>query len=134
MACLLPNGWNATRNPVWKGTPRRSLSRPGSTLSIGWEIGSDARAREAYKIGHDIESRIPGTGKMGFIEVNGRVAGAETITITKNGILYSLNKPEDYILSMVALLDDGTHQVHYVRRPFEGRYRRLQRSVREFPP
>ena len=49
-------------------------------------------------LGYDIESRIPGTGKLRFLEVKGRISGAATLTVTKNEILYSLNKPEDYIL------------------------------------
>jgi hypothetical protein len=36
---------------------------------------------------------VPGTGKLRFLEVKGRVSGAETITVTRNEILYSLNKP-----------------------------------------
>ena len=42
---------------------------------------------------------------MRFIEVKGRVAGADTITVTKNEILYSLNKPDDFILAMVEFPD-----------------------------
>ena len=34
-------------------------------------------------------------------------------------ILYSLNKPDDFILAIVEFRDDGTHRVHYVRRPFQ---------------
>jgi hypothetical protein len=44
---------------------------------------------------------VPGTGKLRFIEVKGRVAGADTITVTRNEILYSLNKPDDFILAIV---------------------------------
>jgi uncharacterized OB-fold protein len=54
-----------------------------------------------------------------FLEVKGRVTGAATITVTKNEILYSLNKPEDFILAIVEFLDGETHQVHYVREPFQ---------------
>jgi Domain of unknown function (DUF3883) len=71
------------------------------------------------KLGYDIESRVPGTGKLRFIEVKGRAAGASTITVTKNEILYSLNKPEDFILAMVEFLDEDRHQVHYLRHPFQ---------------
>ena len=38
-------------------------------------------------LGYDVESSIPGTGILRFIEVKGRVAGAKTVTITKNEIL-----------------------------------------------
>ena len=45
--------------------------------------------------------------------------GPDTITVTKNEILTSLNKPDDYILAIVEFLPEGGHRVHYVRRPFE---------------
>jgi len=73
--------------------------------------------RERDRLGYDIESAIPGTGRLRFIEVKGRVAGAETITVTRNEILTSLNKPEDFILAIVAF-EGEAHRVHYVRRPF----------------
>ena len=75
--------------------------------------------RELEKLGYDIESRVPGTGKLRFIEVKGRVTDADTITVTKNEILYSLNKPDDFILAIVEFVDAETHRVHYVRRPFK---------------
>jgi SNF2 family DNA or RNA helicase len=77
--------------------------------------------REFERLGYDIESAIPGTGRLRFIEVKGRVAGADTITVTKNEILTSLNKPDDFILALVALEADGSHQVRYLRRPFHGK-------------
>jgi hypothetical protein len=73
---------------------------------------------EFKQLGYDIESRDPRTGKLRFIEVKGRVQGAETITVTKNEILYSLNKPDDYILAIVEFAPDGSHRVHYLRQPF----------------
>jgi hypothetical protein len=75
--------------------------------------------RELEKLGYDIESRVAATGKLRFIEVKGRVTGAATITVTKNEILYSLNKPDDFILAIVEFLDEQTHRVCYVRRPFK---------------
>jgi hypothetical protein len=77
--------------------------------------------RELEKLGYDIESAVPGTGRLRFIEVKGRVSGADTITVTKNEILYSLNKPDDFILAIVELLGDGKHKTHYLRRPFHGK-------------
>lgn len=74
--------------------------------------------REFDKLGYDIESAIPGTGRLRFIEVKGRAADADTVTVTKNEILYSLNKPEDFILAMVAFGTNGSHEVRYLRRPF----------------
>jgi hypothetical protein len=82
-------------------------------------LGFEPTDRESEKLGYDIESRIPGTGKLRFIEVKGRISGAATLTVTKNEILYSLNKPEDFILAIVEFIGDDKHQVHYLRRPFQ---------------
>jgi SNF2 family DNA or RNA helicase len=88
-------------------------------MEIERQLGFEPIDRESEKVGYDIESRVPGTGKLRFIEVKGRVAGAATITVTKNEILYSLNKPDDFILAIVEFQPDGSHRVHYVRRPFD---------------
>lgn len=88
-------------------------------MEVERQLGFDPTDREFEKLGYDIESRIPGTGRLRFIEVKGRVSGAPTITVTRNEILYSLNKPEDYILGIVEFLEGGEHRVHYVREPFQ---------------
>ena len=87
-------------------------------MEVERSLGFDPTDRELEKLGYDIESRITGTGKLRFIEVKGRVAGAPTITVTRNEILYSLNKPEDFILAIVEFLDESSHKVHYLRQPF----------------
>ena len=68
--------------------------------------------------GYDIESRIPGTGRLRFIEVKGRRPGARTVTITKNEILTGLNKPDDFFLALVEVGGDAAAEPRYVRRPF----------------
>ena len=88
-------------------------------MDIERQLGFEPADRELEKLGYDIESRVVGTGKLRFIEVKGRASGAATITVTKNEILYSLNKPDDFILAIVEFRDDGTHRAHYVRRPFQ---------------
>ncbi len=81
-------------------------------------LGFDPTDRELEKLGYDIESRAPNTGKLRFIEVKGRRSDADTVTVTRNEILYSLNKPDDFILAIVEFRGDDSHRVHYVRRPF----------------
>ena len=88
-------------------------------MEVERSLGFDPTDREFEKLGYDIESRVPKTGKLRFIEVKGRAAGASTVTVTRNEILYSLNKPEDFILGIVEFQDGGRHQVHYVRKPFQ---------------
>jgi hypothetical protein len=88
-------------------------------MEIERGLGFEPVDREFEHVGYDIESRDPATGRLRFIEVKGRVASARTITITKNEILYSLNKPEQYILALVEFFDDGSHRVSYIRQPFQ---------------
>jgi superfamily II DNA or RNA helicase len=88
-------------------------------MEVERSLGFEPTDREFDKLGYDIESREPSTGRLRFLEVKGRLTGAATITVTKNEILYSLNKPEDFILAIVEFLDGDAHRVHYVRRPFQ---------------
>jgi SNF2 family DNA or RNA helicase len=88
-------------------------------MDIERSLGFEPTDREFEKLGYDIESRIPGTGKLRFIEVKGRVEGAPTITVTKNEILYSLNKPEDFILAIVEFQSSDAHRAYYLRQPFQ---------------
>ena len=88
-------------------------------MEVERTLGFDPVDRELEKLGYDIESRIPGTGRLRFIEVKGRITGAATLTVTRNEILYSLNKPDDFILAIVEFLSDTEYRVHYVRNPFQ---------------
>ena len=88
-------------------------------MDVERQLGFEPVDREYEKLGYDIESRDPRTGRLRFLEVKGRVSGAATITVTKNEILYSLNKPEDFILAIVEFLPDDAHRVHYLRQPFQ---------------
>jgi hypothetical protein len=88
-------------------------------LAAERDLGFDPVDRESEKLGYDIESKDPATERLRFIEVKGRATGAETVTVTKNEILYSLNKPDDFILAIVEFLPSDAHRLHYVRRPFQ---------------
>lgn len=88
-------------------------------MEVECELGFEPVDREMDKVGYDIESRVPGTGELRFIEVKGRAAGADTITVTRNEVLYSLNKPENYILAMVEFSQGGQHRTRYLRNPFQ---------------
>ena len=90
----------------------------GIIMAVERDLGFEPTDREFEKRGYDIESRVPGTGKLRFIEVKGRVSGADTVQATRNEILYSLNKPDDYILAIVEFLEGDHHRIHYLRQPF----------------
>jgi SNF2 family DNA or RNA helicase len=87
-------------------------------MEVERRLGYEPVDREAEKLGYDIESQDPRTGRLRFLEVKGRVSGAATLTVTRNEILYSLNKPEEFILAIVEYMPDDSHRVHYVKKPF----------------
>jgi len=83
-------------------------------------LGNHPRDVSGENLGYDIESRDGMTGRLRFIEVKGRRAGADTVTITRNEILTGLNQPEQYILALVEVgKNDQARQPCYVRQPFE---------------
>jgi hypothetical protein len=109
----LPEATQAADTQAWAARARAIV------LEVERQLGFEPTDREYEKLGYDIESRDVRTGRLRFLVVKGRVSGAATISVTKNEILYSLNKPEDFILAIVEFLDGEKHRVHYVRRPFQ---------------
>lgn len=90
-----------------------------AVMQVERELGYHPVDREFERLGYDVESKDPVTGRLRFIEVKGRVSGADAITVTKNEVMYALNKPDDYILAIVEFHSDDDHSVHYIRNPFE---------------
>jgi superfamily II DNA or RNA helicase len=72
----------------------------------------------AQKVGYDIESHDVMLGRTRFIEVKGRRAGSETVTITRNEILTALNAPDRFILALVEVDDAVALPPRYVVQPF----------------
>ncbi len=81
-------------------------------------LGFDPSDRELEKLGYGVESHIPNIGWLRFIGVKCRIAGADVLTVTRNEILYSLNKSEDFTLAMVELYPGRAHKVHYLCQAF----------------
>ena len=113
----LVNAMAGRRAPV--DTQEVAARARAIVMEVERGLGYEPTDREFDKLGYDIESRVPDTGRLRFIEVKGRASGAATITVTKNEILYSLNKPDDFILAIVEFLDDGSYRVKYLRHPFQ---------------
>jgi len=103
---------------IARETARIAALAMAAVLEAERRLGFEPRDVSDQKCGYDIESRVPDTGRLRFIEVKGRVAGARTVTITKNEILTGLNKPEEFILAIVEV-DGDRSTARYVRRPFQ---------------
>lgn len=73
----------------------------------------------SQNLGYDIESRDGQTGRLRFIEVKGRRAGADTVTLTYNELYRALNSPEGFILALVEVDNANARLPRYVRNyPF----------------
>ena len=78
----------------------------------------------AAKCGWDVTSQPPAVDGVlpppRHLEVKGRVAGADTITVTRNEITYAVNQGDKFILAVVFVHPDGTTEPpRYLHRPFE---------------
>jgi hypothetical protein len=55
-----------------------------------------------------------------FIEVKGRIEGADTVTLTTNELLVALNAAERFVLAVVRVTTSGfAREPVYIRRPFD---------------
>ncbi|MCX7670440.1 MAG: helicase-related protein, partial [Anaerolineae bacterium] len=122
-------------------TKRVEEAAMAAVMAVERNLGHEPRDVRTENRGYDIESVLrgpgPGDDRLRFIEVKGRVAGAETVTISRNEILTALNKPDDWLLALVEVpaapdfgeaLMVGEERplygapsgcvVKYVRRPF----------------
>ena len=108
--------------PDWAGSAaeRARVERLAMDAVLAAEraLGFVPRDVGAEKRGYDVESAVPGTGRLRFLEVKGRVADARTVTISKNEILTGLNRPDDFILAVVTVAGDAAAAPRYIRRPF----------------
>lgn len=127
-ALVVPASWftNAGQagtlreTPPNYGAPDREVERLAmeKVMQFEREQGFEPRDISAENRGYDIESRDPKTDRLRFIEVKGRVKGAVTVTVTKNEILTSLNRPEGYVLAIVFVESGMAEKPVYLRKPF----------------
>jgi superfamily II DNA or RNA helicase len=109
-------GFDTSKSPM--NTQISAAKARTIVMDVERSLGFNPVDREFEKLGYDIESKVPATGLLRFIEVKGRVSIADTITVTRNEILTSLNTPDNFILALVEFLGDDSHKVHYLRQPF----------------
>ncbi len=80
-------------------------------------LGHEPVDVSAQKIGYDIASHNPQSGHLRFIEVKGRIDGADSVMITRQEIITSLHEPEKFILAIVSVTGGFAHEPRYVRGP-----------------
>lgn len=102
---------------------KTELAAMDAIMAIERELGYAPRdVSEQRGIGYDIISRVPDNMRDGedpvtrMVEVKGRIAGGDSVTLTKNEILCALNKPECWLLAIVEV-EGHTTKTTYLRRP-----------------
>ena len=95
-------------------------------------LGNDPKDISDQKLGYDIASYDPGTDQQRFIEVKGRIEGADTIMITRQEIITSLNEDDKFILALVQIRGDCALEPRYVRGNLDTREPRFDQSAIQF--
>ncbi len=93
-----------------------------AVIAVERSIGREPEEMAHHNPGYDIESRDPKTGHLYFIEVKGRIEGADTVDVKVRQIRQAKNHPERFRLAVAIVPEDTTKKpdVHYLVRPFEG--------------
>lgn len=86
----------------------------------------------AQKIGYDIASFAPKTKHLRFIEVKGRIDGADTVMITRQEVITSLHEPDKYILAIVQVREGFAAEPRYVRGALDDREPRFDQSAIQY--
>jgi SNF2 family DNA or RNA helicase len=110
-----------TPPPLFGGQNRSEVERLAMTavMERERELGHTPKDVSSKNRGYDIESHDADSGILRLLEVKGRAAGADTVTVTKNEILTALNKPEGYYLVLVEISGPETSEPIYIKTPFE---------------
>ncbi|MDE0196007.1 MAG: SNF2-related protein [bacterium] len=101
-------------------TVRTEKLAVAAVLATEREFGRDATEMPHNNEGYDVETRAD-DGRLLFIEVKGRVAGADRFTVTNRELNYGLNNADRHILALVRVDEDDTTTVRYLYDPFGGR-------------
>ena len=84
-------------------------------------LGNTPTDVSAQKIGYDIASYDPKIDHLRFIEVKGRIDGADTVMITRQEVITSLHEPEKFILAIVQVEDGFAREPRYLRGALDTR-------------
>jgi len=91
------------------------LAAMNAVIATERTLGNVPTDVSAQKIGYDVVSYDPATKHLRFIEVKGRIQGADTVMITRQEVITSLHEPDKYILAVVHVENGEAGAPRYVR-------------------
>ena len=94
-----------------------------AVIAVEQGFGHEVKDMSAEKCGWDVTARPPANPDGSIkpdrhIEVKGRAKGQNTITVSRNEIIYALNQADKFLLAVVIVDDDSHEGPHYIRSPF----------------
>jgi superfamily II DNA or RNA helicase len=90
-----------------------------AVLAVEEQLDHDAEEMPHSHPGYDVRTTLP-TGETRFVEVKGRIEGADTFVVTQNELRFAANVPDAYTLALVEVSADRPEhdQVRYLERPY----------------
>ena len=113
---------------------RRKIEKAAidAVMAVERDLGNQPFSVEAEKIGYDIQSYDPDSGQLRFIEVKGRIDTADTVIITRQEIVTSLNKQDNFILAFVQVSDGRACAPRYIKGALDTREPPFDQSAIQF--
>ncbi len=108
------------------------LAAMEAVMSIERSLGNVPSDVSAQKIGYDIASLDPRSQHLRFIEVKGRIDGADTVMITRQEVITSLHEPEKFILAVVEVENGFARAPRYVHGALDDREPRFDQSAIQY--
>ena len=90
------------------------LAAMAAVMAAEQALGNVPSDVSAQKLGYDIVSFCPNSRSLRFIEVKGRIDGADTVMVTRQEIITSLHEPDKFILAVVQIDGGFASEPRYV--------------------
>jgi superfamily II DNA or RNA helicase len=108
------------------------LAAMAAVMAAEQRLGNVPTDVSAQKVGYDIASYDPKADRMRFIEVKGRIDGADTVMITRQEVITSLHEPEKFILAVVQIENGFAGEPRYIRGGLDTREPPFEQSAIQF--
>jgi superfamily II DNA or RNA helicase len=122
------NGFSA--DPVARR--RIEIAAMEAVMAAERALGNVPTDVSVQKVGYDIASYDPKAEHLRFIEVKGRIDGADTVMITRQEVITSLHEPDKFILAIVQVEDGIAREPRYVRGALDTREPPFEHNAIQF--
>lgn len=114
-----PNGSHSTDPAARRAI---ELAAMEAVLTAERFLGNAPKDVSDQKLGYDIESYDKSSDRLRFIEVKGRAQGADSVTVTRQEIIASLQSGDRFITAIVEVAENGVaSKPRYVFGPLDTR-------------